>query len=189
MPKQKNSFARSSNVLCRLTNSIGLLIKNNLFKYVLALLLFHFFLVQLVNAQCYNTTQWPAGATNAGTGALVTIAGDSWEGDYSLVTGIVNGATYNFTINRVQDFITVTVGSPTGTVLGFGQTPLSVTATSSSNLYVHWSKNLGCGTGTTNQTTTVQRTALHLYQLLPLWELQVVVQVHPLQLMALILLV
>ncbi len=135
--------------------------KKSLARLILAVILFftQCLAVQNAKAQCTNGTQFPTGAVNAGSGAVVTIANNSWEGEYSQITGISSGATYQFTISRANSYITVRIGSPTGTVLGFGQTPVSVTATSASDLYVHWNKTSSCGTDNKNRTTTVQMTS------------------------------
>ena len=107
-------------------------------------------------SQCAaNTSQWPSSAVSAGTGASVTIANNQYEGEYARITGIISGARYRFTISRASDIITVRVGSYNGTVLGFGSGNVTVTATSASDLYVHYNTST-CGTGTTNRTSTVQ---------------------------------
>ena len=47
-------------------------------------------------AQCAaNNTKYPSGTINAGTGALVTIANNNYEGEYAQVTGIVNNSKYS----------------------------------------------------------------------------------------------
>jgi hypothetical protein len=86
----------------------------------------------------------------------VQISNQTYEGDYSRITGIISGAQYKFTINQATDIVTVRIGSSGGTILGFGTTGSAiVTATSTSDLYVHWNSST-CGTATSNRTSTVQ---------------------------------
>ena len=78
---------------------------------------------QNVHAQCTanaNSARNPSGSVNAGTGNLVTIETNIREGQWSRISGINNGDSYNFTISQSNDIITVRIGSRTGPVLGFG---------------------------------------------------------------------
>jgi hypothetical protein len=124
------------------------------------LLVFSILLLGLYNqsyAQCTtpNTTKFPTANINCGTGALVTIANNSWEGEYAQITGITNGARYRFAINNATSIITVRIGASNGAILGSGIGAVTITATSASDLFVHFNTAL-CGTLTTNRTTTVQ---------------------------------
>ena len=112
---------------------------------------------QIAMGQCNtpNTNQWPTNAVNAGTGASVQISNQIYEGDYSVITGIINGAQYRFTISQSSDIITVRVGSSNGTILGYGTGAVIVTASAANDLYVHWNTST-CGTNNNNRTGTVQ---------------------------------
>ena len=81
----------------------------------LILILTGLFFTQKVAAQCTaNNFLYPNSTINGGTGALVSITTQQYEGDYSQINGIVSGARYKFTINVASDIITVRVGSRTG---------------------------------------------------------------------------
>ena len=128
---------------------------NNLTKTVLLFFLLNTFIQQL-HAQCTaNTSRFPTGTLNAGTGSAVTIATNSYEGEFAQITGIVSGAKYRFTINNASSIITVRIGSSNGSVLGFGASSVTVTTTSTSDLYVHFNTST-CGTTNVNRITTVQ---------------------------------
>ena len=125
-------------------------------KSTTLLLVVLFACMQIVSAQCTaNTTNFPTGTINAGTGTLVTIANNNYEGEYARITGIVTGSRYRFTISAATDIITVRVGTFNGTVLGFGSGSVTVTAGSTSDLFVHFNTST-CGTAAVNRTTTVQ---------------------------------
>lgn len=102
--------------------------------------------------------QWPTSAVTVDAGgALTTISTVQYVGsEYSVITGIASGNQYEFT-HAAGSYITVRVGSVTGTVLGSGYSPLTVVATSTSNLYVHWTADDACTVdGTGSHLTTVQ---------------------------------
>lgn len=102
--------------------------------------------------------QWPTStiAVDAG-GALTNISTNQYAGsEYSVVSGFVAGRSYEFT-HAAGSYITVRIGSVAGTVLGSGFSPLTVVATSSDNLYVHWTVDAACTVdGTGSYLTTVQ---------------------------------
>ena len=85
-----------------------------------------------------------------------TITTVQWAGEYATITGAVAGSTYVFTSSLATDFLTVRQGTPGGTALGCGTTPLTVTATANGTLYLHISTNSSCGEDQTIfRTTTV----------------------------------
>lgn len=85
----------------------------------------------------------------------MTISTCSYAGEYSTISGAVSGQSLRFTSSAAGDNITIRSGSPTGPVVGFGTTPLTVANNFTGTLYAHW--NLaGCGTQSTCRTTTVQ---------------------------------
>ncbi len=86
--------------------------------------------------------------------AVQTISTCSYAGEYSTVSGIEAGNNYTFT--STSGYITVHSTSPTGTVLGYGPSPLTITTVSTDNLYPHWNLNAACGTQNSCYTTTVQ---------------------------------
>lgn len=109
-----------------------------------------------VLAQCVNQNQYPSIPTTPDPGgALTTISTCSFQTEYSRVTNIVAGATYQFTIDD-GSYITVHQGSNTGPVLGAGNTPVTVVAVTSEDLFPTWNTNANCGTATNCRVTTVQ---------------------------------
>ena len=85
-----------------------------------------------------------------------TITTVQWAGEYATITGAVAGSTYVFTSSLATDFLTVRQGTPGGTALGCGTTPLTVTATANGTLYLHINTSSSCGGDQTIfRTTTV----------------------------------
>lgn len=108
-------------------------------------------------APCTNSTSFGAGAINP-SGAVTTISTCSYAGEYSTVTGAVNGQTLRFTSSNASDIITIHSGTPAGPVLAFGPTPLVFANTYTGTVYAHWNTP-GCGSESLCRTTTVQCTS------------------------------
>lgn len=111
-------------------------------------------------SQCTNTTQFPSGtiAINP-TGTLTTITTCSFGGEYSVLSGAVNGQTLRFTSSIATDFITIHSGTSNGPVIGSGVTPLVIANTFTGTIYAHWNTSAACGNQNTCRTTTVQCTS------------------------------
>ena len=111
---------------------------------------------QLVQAQCTNTIQFPGLAITPNSSGLVTsIAINSYLSEYSVITGVIATAPYEFTC--VGGYITVHQGTYDGPVLGQGPTPLQVTAVDAGNLYPSWTVDDLCATETgVSHATSVQ---------------------------------
>ena len=105
---------------------------------------------------CLTTSQY--GSANVNTSGLVSIATCQYFQEYSIISGVNAGYEYQFSGIKNADnslaYITVRSGTSDGTVIGAGISPLTVTASSSDNLYVHWNTDSGCGTGAGCATTT-----------------------------------
>lgn len=102
--------------------------------------------------------QWPTSAiTPDAGGAVTTISGSQYAGsEYSIITGIASGATYELT-HANGAYITVREGAAAGPVLASGYSPLQFTATSTSDVYVHWTADNFCTPNSTGlYLTTVQ---------------------------------
>ena len=100
---------------------------------------------------CVNTVSFPAGQINLNTQDLVFISGCIWFGDVSTITGINSGYEYEFA-GQVEGsgdlaFITVRADSTDGPIIGAGFSPLTVTALSDANLFVHWNNGTDCSSG------------------------------------------
>ncbi|MBZ0090004.1 MAG: hypothetical protein K8H90_06470, partial [Thermoanaerobaculia bacterium] len=112
------------------------------------------------SAQCTNTTQFPSGTIAINTsGTVVTISTCSFAGEYSVVSGAVNGQTLRFASSIATDFITIHSGSSNGPVVASGLTPLVFANTFTGTLYAHWNSSAACGSQSTCRTTTVQCTS------------------------------
>ncbi|MEQ1675184.1 MAG: proprotein convertase P-domain-containing protein [Chitinophagaceae bacterium] len=111
-------------------------------------------------SQCTNTSQFPSStiAINP-TGTLTTITTCSFAGEYSVLSGAVNGQTLRFTSSVATDFITIHSGTSNGPVIGSGLTPLVIANTFTGTIYAHWNSNAACGSQATCRTTTVQCTS------------------------------
>lgn len=109
------------------------------------------------SGQCTNSSPFPSQAiTPDPTGQVTSITGCNWQSEYATITGIVAGASYEFTYEGGA-WVTVHQGTYNGTVLGFGHSPLTVDAVTAGNLYVHWNVDSLCVTAQNCHATTVQR--------------------------------
>jgi len=104
--------------------------------------------------------QWPGSSiTPDAGGAVTTISTSNYAGsEYSVVTAMVSGDYYELT-HSAGSYITVREGVVAGPVVASGFSPLGFTATSASDIYVHWTLDGDCaifGAGSGNNTTTVQ---------------------------------
>ena len=106
-------------------------------------------------SQCTNTVPYPTAAIAAPNGTSTIITTEQWAGDYATISSVINGSTYISTSSVNTDFITIRRGTYNGTVIASGTTPLTWTATNSGNYYIHYNTNSGCGTQSTNRTTTI----------------------------------
>jgi hypothetical protein len=108
---------------------------------------------------CENTSMYPGSAITVNSNLLTTISTCNYAQEYSQVTGIQAGQTYQFTMSNLGTgaYITITDGPGTsGNILTYGPSPLNWTATSSADLYAHWTLNEYCATDASCHTTTVQ---------------------------------
>lgn len=111
-----------------------------------------------IQAQCTFTSSFGSGAINT-SGTIVTLSTCSFAGEYSTITGAVNGQTLRFTSSVITDYITIRSGSSNGPVVAYGPTPLLFANTFTGTLYAHWSADNACGTQSACRTTTVQCTS------------------------------
>ncbi|MEI6411652.1 MAG: HYR domain-containing protein [Bacteroidota bacterium] len=103
---------------------------------------------------CTNSSSFGSATIDPG-GSVVTISSCSFAGEYSTINGAVSGQILKFTSSAAGDNITIRSGTPSGPVVGFGFTPLTVTNNFTGTLYAHWN-TAGCGSQSTCRTTTVQ---------------------------------
>ena len=114
------------------------------------------FSVFSANSQCVNSSSYGSGTIVDGT--LVTTSTCNYLSEYSTVTGITAGETYEFTVTS-GGYITVYQDGVSTTLLGNGTTPLSVVAVTGGNLYAHWTVDASCATAGGCHTTTAQWTS------------------------------
>jgi hypothetical protein len=103
---------------------------------------------------CTNTAPY-GDALAPTTPTPVTITTIQWASEYATINNAIAGTTYTFTSSIATDYLTVRQGTPSGTALACGITPLTVTATASGTLYLHINTNATCGTQNSSRTTRV----------------------------------
>lgn len=113
-------------------------------------------LTSFAGGACENATQWPTSAVTVTGTDVITINGCNYEEEYSQITGIQAGASYEFTADGPSTYITIRQGSVGGTVLAAGFSPLTGVAATADDIYVHWSADASCATAASCITTTVQ---------------------------------
>ena len=125
----------------------------------LLLLLLTFFASAFIwqaNAQCVNSFAY--GSATISGGAVTTISYCNYEEEYSTISGITAGETYEFT-SDAGSYITVYQDGVSSTLLAHGYSPVSVVAATSGNIYPHWTVDAACITEADCITTTVQWTS------------------------------
>lgn len=109
---------------------------------------------QCTNGSAFGTFTAP---TNNTVMAMSTCI---FGGEYNTINGAVAGQTYQFTASGgTGNYLTVHQGTPGGTVLGSGFTPLTVTVTVSGPIYLHVNTTAACGTDGTCHSTFIQCTS------------------------------
>ena len=103
---------------------------------------------------CQNENQYPSGTiTPNSNGTVTTISTCSFQTEYSHITDLVNGGTYQFVI--ASGYITVREGSFDGPVVAEGSGTVDVLS-NGSDLFPHWTVDETCATATGCIATTVQ---------------------------------
>lgn len=122
--------------------------KTKIQSFLATLLLF----VGAANAQCIMTNQY--GSATAPTSGSVNFSFCSFFGEYSPLNSAAAATTYTCSITN-SGYVTITQGSPTGTVVAFGASPLTWSTTVAGTYYAHWAQNSSCVTSFACQTSTV----------------------------------
>ena len=99
-----------------------------------------------INAQCTGSAQYGSCTLPTTVGTQVQATSCQYAMEYWPAFSPIVGYSYEFSSSVSTDYITVRIGSVNGAVLGAGQTPLTVTATSTTTLYVAIHLNSSCGT-------------------------------------------
>ncbi len=126
----------------------------NILGYLLAfaMVLFNY---NPVFSQCIMSSQYGSATVPAPGAPTVTISTCNFQTEYSPLYSVVGGYTYSCENVSAGGYITITEGTPTGTVVNHGASPLTWTATTSSTHYVHWAVNSSCATAIGCNVTTV----------------------------------
>lgn len=103
---------------------------------------------------CSNTSPFGT-ATAPTTNTFTTISTCNYAGERATINNAVAGNSYTFTSSVAADYLTVRQGTPGGTVLGCGVSPLVVTATANGPIYLHINTNSSCGSQNSCRTTRV----------------------------------
>ncbi|MEA3444490.1 MAG: pre-peptidase C-terminal domain-containing protein, partial [Bacteroidota bacterium] len=121
----------------------------------ISFLLFGF--VNQLSAQCEMTYSYGS-ATVGAPGVVTTISTCNYTSEYSTVSGIVSGSTYEFTctLSGVHKYVTLRDAASGGTVLAHGSSPLTYTSTITGTIYPHWSDDAACNTSSGCHVTTVE---------------------------------
>jgi hypothetical protein len=107
---------------------------------------------------CNNLTSIGTVAAPA-IGATATISACQTAGSYGTVTGVVASSGYVSTSSVATDYITVRQGTPGGTVIATGTTPLTWNSTVAGTYFIHYNTNASCGTNASCRTSQIQRPA------------------------------
>ena len=107
--------------------------------------------------QCTNTSSWGSGNAPIYNDVPLTISTCTYRGEYNTVNNVVAGETYTSTLtcNNSNLYITIHQGTYNGTVVSYGNSPLTWTAISNGTHYIHYNTNSSCGTNGSNCCTTI----------------------------------
>ncbi len=105
---------------------------------------------------CLTTFQYPGTAVlPASNGTVTEISGCNFEEEHSMISGIMAGGNYEFTLST-GGYITVREGTFDGSVVAQGYSPVTVNAASGADLFPHWTVDDQCNTASNCVITTVQ---------------------------------
>lgn len=103
---------------------------------------------------CLNQFQFGSAIADPG-GQVTTISTCSYESEYSVVSQIIPGAGYQFTLSS-GGYITVRQDTFNGPVIAQGFSPVLAIAVTAGDLFPHWTVDDLCTQQSTCMTTTVQ---------------------------------
>jgi hypothetical protein len=102
---------------------------------------------------CTNTSSYGS-AVAPNTPTTVTISSCNFQSEYSTVSGVVAGQTYQFGYS-LGGYITVHTGTYNGPIVAYGNAPLNWASSYTGTVYVHYNTNSSCGTASSCGTSTV----------------------------------
>ncbi|MFO7879661.1 MAG: CUB domain-containing protein [Bacteroidales bacterium] len=127
------------------------------YVYKFSLLVLATFAVLFAKGQCENTSSYGS-ANLTGYSETVEISTCNYESEYNTISGILAGETYEST-SDCNSYITVRSGSSDGPVVAHGQSPLTWTATTDGDHFIHYNTDASCGTASSCCTTTITCTS------------------------------
>jgi len=102
---------------------------------------------------CTNSSAYGS-AVAPTTPTTVTISSCNFQSEYSTISGIVSGQTYQFGYS-LGGYITVHTGTYNGPIVAYGNAPLNWASSYTGTVYVHYNTNSSCGTASSCGTSTV----------------------------------
>lgn len=111
----------------------------------------------VVTPGCTNTSSYGS-AVAPSTPTTITISSCNFQSEYSTITGITSGRTYQFgyIIGGLQTgYITIHTGTYNGPIVAYGNAPLNWASAYTGTVYVHYNTNSSCGTASSCGTSTV----------------------------------
>ena len=107
----------------------------------------------VASAGCTNVSSYGS-AVAPTTPTTVTISSCNFQTEYSTVSGIIAGRTYQFGYS-LGGYITVHTGTYNGPIVAYGTAPLNWASAYTGTVFVHYNTNSGCGTASSCGTSTV----------------------------------
>jgi hypothetical protein len=105
---------------------------------------------------CLNTAQYPFDPVVPNSdGSVTTIATCTFPEEFSVITGLLPGASYSFTITG-GNYITLRSGQVDGPVVAQGYDAVEYTTVDASDLFAHYTVDDLCSQGTGCEENTVQ---------------------------------
>lgn len=106
---------------------------------------------------CINSTSFGTQAMPVLGSASFEIVSCQYSGEYSTWTGSVSNTPYIATSTIATDWITVRSGTYNGTIIAYGNQPLSFMPLSSETVYVHINSDSYCSTQSTCRDLSISR--------------------------------
>ena len=107
----------------------------------------------VITPGCTNTSSYGS-AVAPSTPTTVTISSCNFQSEYSTISGVVSGQTYQFGYS-LGGYITVHTGTFNGPIVAYGNAPLNWSSTYTGTVFVHYNTNSSCGTASSCGTSTV----------------------------------
>jgi hypothetical protein len=117
----------------------------------ITLILFAFMVSSFSYAQCISTSDFGS-LTAANTGLVEVITTCNFAGEYAEASNLIIGDDYEF----ASDAGYVTVTDASDNILGFGPTPVQITAITVDAVRIHVNTDAACGTDTNCHETSLQ---------------------------------